>query len=784
MTRSAVSTLLGGAAVFAFLLGAGYVAVDRRPADAEPVVDVDGRPHANETYRWRPVAIGGGGFITGIAMDATGGTMVARADVHGAYRWSAAADRWVPLVTVASMPPEARTQAGMNDGVYEIVAAPGDPRRLYMAVKGRVYRSDDAGDHWRVASPARVLTFDANGPFRLSGPFLAVSPKSPDIVLFGTPEDGLLRSADGGAHWSRVAGVPASASETGSRGPGKQGAVVWFDPANPHRAYAAPGGGGVLVSQDDGATFARMAGGPATVTQAAVAKDGSLFAVDEGAQRAWVSRKGAWTDLAKAGLASSPFAGVAVSASGRVAVVADRTGQFWCSGDGGTSWSHLLRSIAVGKGEPPWLAIPNAQGYFEVGRIGFDPKVPGRLWIATGVGPYRADIGDACPWTVKLVSQVRGIEELVAMDALSAPGQAPLFAALDFGIHRKSDLNRFSTSYGPKPRVLIAAQQLDASPAAPGFVVTNASDTRTCCSGDGDAVLAGTSRDGGATWSKFPTLPRPPGTGDGDPWRMAYGTIAVSADDPDNIVWEPAFNRSPFYTRDGGRSWQRVVLPGEKLPYTGAFEGIWGGRKTLVADRVQAHTFYLFHDGGWSNPQLKGLWRTTDGGAHWSRVFEGEIAPDVTVPARLRAVPREAGHLFFTAGLVGGRDVRLRRSSDGGASWTIVPGMEAVDDIGFGRSAEGRWGPTMFVSGRYRGEYGIWRSVDEGANWQRVGGFPLGSLDQVSVVAGDANVFGRVYVGYRGSGWAYGEPARCPAAPYHPGDAADCERIEDHPPAK
>ncbi|PJN92360.1 hypothetical protein CNY89_30365, partial [Amaricoccus sp. HAR-UPW-R2A-40] len=31
---------------------------------------------------------------------------------------------------------------------------------------------------------------------------------------------------------------------------------------------------------------------------------------------------------------------------------------------------------------------------------------------------------------------------------------------LDFGIHVKDDLDAFSTGYGPKERVLIAAQQL------------------------------------------------------------------------------------------------------------------------------------------------------------------------------------------------------------------------------------------------------------------------------------------------------------------------------------
>jgi hypothetical protein len=39
--------------------------------------------------------------------------------------------------------------------------------------------------------------------------------------------------------------------------------------------------------------------------------------------------------------------------------------------------------------------------------------------------------------------------------------------------------------------------------------------------------------------------------------------------------------------------------------------------------------------------------------------------------------------------------------------------------------------------------------------------FPVGRLDQVTAVAADPDVFGRVYLGYAGSGWIWGEPAPC-----------------------
>jgi hypothetical protein len=80
--------------------------------------------------------------------------------------------------------------------VYEIAVAPGDANRLYMAIKGRILRSDDRGAHWQQADAAAptLFRFDANDAYRRFGPFMAVSPANPDVVLFGSPEQGLWRS--------------------------------------------------------------------------------------------------------------------------------------------------------------------------------------------------------------------------------------------------------------------------------------------------------------------------------------------------------------------------------------------------------------------------------------------------------------------------------------------------------------------------------------------------------------------------------------------------------------
>ncbi|WP_428334213.1 WD40/YVTN/BNR-like repeat-containing protein [Novosphingobium sp.] len=750
-----------------------------RSADTGPVVASGAHaaaPVAGEAYRWRPVAIGAGGFITGLSFDATGKTMAIRTDVYGAYVWDTTADRWRQVIDAASMPAGDLNKSSAT-GVYEITVAPGDSDRLYMAFKGFAWVSTDRGYHWTRGSGPFPTPFDANSPFRMHGPFMAVSPANPNLVLFGSPAGGLTRSVDGGRTWLRVSSVPGSIAVGAPAHPGADsapGAMIWFAPQS-HEVWVMAPGSGMFRSVNDGASFARLASvgaAPTLLRHGAFGRDGAFWGVDAHSQKLWVYRSGAWTDLIGAGaIPAKKFTTLAIDPVDGAIFVFDEGGRVWQSVDG-ASFASIARRVSAGPGDPPWLQVAD-QGYVATAIVAFDPAVPGQMWSGAGTGVYFARRGSsALNWQ----SRSRGIEELVANDVLSLPGQAPLFAAWDFGIHRKPDLNRFSTGFGPRERVVIAAQQVAGTPADTNFAVTNASDTRHCCAEDGMTIMAGYTTDNGQTWTRFAALPTPPGTDSADPWRMAYGMIAVASDSTDNIIWAPSLNRSPFYTMDRGRTWTRVALPGEILPFTGSHSALYLNRKVLVADPVLPATFYYYHGGEGANRALQGLWVTQDGGAHWSRRLTGEIAPASVFSAKLRAMPGHAGTLFFTSGVTSG-DTALRRSSDGGATWQVLQRISAVDDVAFGKPAQGVQWPTIFVSARIDGQYGIWRSIDNASSWHQITTFPTGTLDQVTVMEGDKDVFGRVYIGYKGSGWRYGEPADCHPAAYQPGHQESCDAV-------
>jgi photosystem II stability/assembly factor-like uncharacterized protein len=757
--------------LYARMERAAAVTVPRAPLPASVIA----APYSGDTYQGRPVAIGGGGFITGLGASANGAGRVARADVYGAYRWIAALDRWVQLINSDSMPAVMSVQDGGNEGVYEIVIAPSDPNRIYMAFKGTMYRSDDGGAKFieiPLLQNGQKLVFDANGKWRHYGPLIAVSPTQPDLVFFGTPANGFWRSADGGHRWSMIDTVPNAAIST-SEGD-RPGNPVWIAPSvaagRPEVVWVMAQGTGMMRSQDGGIRFDVLCGSckeqPANLRQGAFTPAKTFIGVNDFANTVWRYRDGKWEELTRlSGLRQRTYASVAVDPASNQVYLFDEGGAVMRSSDDGDTWETLGHKSEAGKNDPPWLRVSN-QSYFATSQVNFDPVVPHRLWVAAGTGVFYADM-DPASAEVRWISQSRGIEELVANDVIQPPGRAPLFAAWDFGIHVKEDLDAYSITYGPKERVLIAAQQVDYSVSAPDFIVTNASDTRTtCCSEDGDAVLAGYSINAGRTWTKFPTLPQPPGTRLGDPWRMSFGTIAVSSGDSENIIWQPSNNRAPFFTKNRGRSWERVAFSEEVLPYTGSHAVYSYARKTLAADRAKSGVFYLYHSGETPNRKLQGLWRTNTGGSSWQKVFNGEIAPLSQYSAKLRAVPGRPGHLFFTSGVTASPDNSLRRSVDGGVSWLRLPSVQRADDIAFGKAAAGKAYPTIFVSAQLNGVYGIWRSTDEAATWQSVASFPVGTLDQVTVLGADPDVFGRVYVGYKGSGWRYGEPAPCRAQAY------------------
>ena len=718
---------------------------------AAPTTDVSG------SYTWKPLKTGAGGWVTGIDIHRDGQIIYGRTDVGGAYRWTEATQTWTQIVTAATVPDEAfNTYTGVNS----LVAAPSEANRAYMAFRNAIYRSNNRGDLW--SKTTFTITADqSNGPARQQGERLAVDPANADVVFYGSNAQGLWYTLNGGTNWTQVPAAQIPATGETAYGIGNVmydptgGTVVIGGLTRTKLVYTTVHQKGVYRSQDAGQTWQKISGGAGQPVNASqfqhidISGDGTLYLGVSTPGGVWKFQGNTWTNVSANG--NEKIVGVAVSPtdSNKVYAFSDG-GQPWRSLTGGASWTRLEKNQT--SSDIPWFNS-YAQGYISVGNIVFDPKVADRLWLAEGVGVWRSsDINDAqLTWN----SVSRGIEELVSNDIVAPPRGKPVTAHWDFGLFYHVNPDAFPLKKGPTSR-FNSAWSLAYSWGTPSFVVATVSDHRFCCEQyDGPDNQASYSIDGGQNWTLFPSLANKT-----HPFDLRFGDIAVATNDINNIVWLPTFSKALHYSKNRGATWTPVILPGTEsiVDDQGKYAGgshfnYFLNRKVLTADTAFPNTFYLYH-------QEKGMYKSTNGGANWTLLSSTGLPKGFAVGyfnATLKAVPGKAGHLFFSPGPLDGDDFPLYYSVDGGATWSVVPDTLEVTSFGFGKAAPGASYPTLFLQGRVNNDPGVWRSTDEGKSWQKISTYPMGIFDSIRAMDGDKDIFGRVYVGLGGVGFAYGD---------------------------
>jgi photosystem II stability/assembly factor-like uncharacterized protein len=134
------------------------------------------------------------------------------------------------------------TKSGLPEGTWGkvgVAVAPSDPRRVYALIeaeKGGLFRSDDGGESWELASANRAIRQRA---WYYST--LTVNPANPDEVWF--PQVPMLRTIDGGKTIQYMKGFHHGDHHD-----------LWIDPKNPRRMIAS-NDGGVDISLNAGETW-------------------------------------------------------------------------------------------------------------------------------------------------------------------------------------------------------------------------------------------------------------------------------------------------------------------------------------------------------------------------------------------------------------------------------------------------------------------------------------------------------------------------------------------------
>ena len=574
----------------------------------------------------------------------------------GVYKTTDGGEHWAHVLTLR------------NALIGRIVVDPSDSNRAVVAVLGDpfadssdrgIYRTTDGGATWK-------KTLDL-GPSSGASDMVAV-PGDPSVLYAGMwqfrrtgwslnsggPNDGLYRSADGGATWEKQTGHGLPAGETGR-------IAVAVSPANPKRIYVLIETKSSLLwrSDDAGATWTELSGD--RLIDERPFYYSKIFVDPVNADRIWaesvhmtVSTDGGKTFHITGQGTHGDHHAMWLSADGRRIIEGDDGGASF-SRDGGTTWqwqktipiSQLYR-IGYSRGQA-YTVCGGLQdnGNWCGAAVPLAPKVSSSQWVITGGGDGTFTLFD--PRDSHLVWQ-----------ADAGSNWAGDLSIHNFATGETRDVSPYLRDQNVIDPKNLAYRFNWETPIA--FDPFDASKTYTA----GNAVFV--TRDRGFHWKPI----------SGDLTRnnasheVVTGNITLDATGAETSETILALVPSPVsrgqlwagtddgvvqITRDGGAHWHNVT-PHGILP---------DGRFATIA--VSAHTAaeaYAAYDRHMVGDRTPYVFMTRDFGAHWSPIANGLPADDEA--RSILADPKTPGLLYL------GLERSLWASWNDGASWQRING--------------------------------------------------------------------------------------------------------------
>jgi hypothetical protein len=761
-------------------------------------------------YVWKPVRIGGGGWVVGMSIHPLDSTVrYARTDVGSPYRWNNSSLVWVPMrvfnTNGSGVHSVAETDAPSTYGVDSVALDPTNTSVVYMVFPTEhstdistptnfveIYKSLDGGVNFTPGKmSAAGIVGNPNGPNRMDGEKLSVDPNNPAVLYYGSDSQGLWRSLDDGMTWTQsgMTGPPASVEFLTSHFAKGPGTVVVNGVAVSKVVYAVSiqnngdAGGDVYQSVDGGQSWTDISTG---VTDAASgqslshrAVSSSIDATDalyvvenpatNGYLRAyWKFAAGKWMRFSLQGAINQPLTGVVVDPTNAQRIYALGVDTSLArSDDGGATWINL--------GSPQyadtlgWLpqTVGMANGEWH-SNGGLKIDASGNLWSPTGQEgtitipasvARTATAADPPRWTI--VST--GIEEMVAMDMTVPPSSNDtiLATAMDTTGFYIQDPDNFSAVQIPLQQEIISqGTSVAYAPDVPSYIAVTTSNVYS-----NGTNYSGYSTDGGKTWTRFgPALQFNCGSGMCD---IPAGMIAVSvrgarAEGNDHIVIYPPEGLAPQYSHDGGATWHvtsSFPLNADGLTInTSSFNSFAYpelNQHLLRADPFVADKFYLKFTHA---PEL--LYISTDGGVTWQGQPNTNL-PDWAWSGQLVVNGKVQNDVWYADGFQGSYPHGVFHSTDGGQTFQQLPAISHAITIaiGAGSGQKGDAAYTVYFYGLMTtsAEWGVFRSTDGGANWSRISFYPTGIYDVPRTMTASQDTFGKVYLGWSGNSFVYGE---------------------------
>ncbi|MRV72636.1 dockerin [Duganella sp. FT92W] len=712
---------------------------------------------------------GGGGYVTGTIYHPVNSSLLyARTDVGGAYRWNATNSTWTPITDGIGFGPN----EGRYHGVESIALDPNNDQLVYMVTgdtatsdqvhNGRIYISSDRGTNWTYYDLPFAVGGNDDG--RAYGERLSIDPQLPSIMYYATRKDGLWKSTDSGHTWNQVTSFSSTRIATGgqkygtvqvlfdtpNRGTGQQTWVLWAT-VSPDYVQAAGLTSSLYKSTNGGATWTPVAVPSAVsgyhIPHMVRAGDGYFYMAfnQNGGQGqagpGYVykfgggANGGTWTQLMNSSLFG--VGGLSINGTGSTTRIAvgmtawfDGSKQIQMSDNAGATWREVEANMPH--------TSDSCKGWIE--SVTIDPANRDHIMHVHGGGICETtNASSATPtWSPK----VNNLEETATLFALAPPAGAQyklINAAGDIGPWVITDLATRPTK-SPTPG-WSSGNAVDLVWSDPSYIAVSGVDNA-----NNHTVKGFWSGDSGNSWSQFSSLPA---------GAAANGSHvqSIAAPSRNNVIWAPP-DSVPSYSTNNGASWTSTNLPG--LPAVG---GGWPRAYRLAADRKNPNKVYAFDSGGADWSWLPGkVYVSTDGGHNFT-LSQGSVNANMAwedwVHSSIFVNPNAEGDIWVTDGNT------VYHSLDSGATWVKSPvfatanGTKGASKVTLGKALAGSsYSAAVYVEGTVNGQWGIYRSDDGGATWSRFND-DAHQFGGNTVVVGDWNTYGRIYVNGAARGLQY-----------------------------
>jgi photosystem II stability/assembly factor-like uncharacterized protein len=208
-----------------------------------------------------------------------------------------------------------------------------------------------------------------------------------------------------------------------------------------------------------------------------------------------------------------------------------------------------------------------------------------------------------------------------------------------------------------------------------------------------------------------------------DQGAYSIGCVTLDPGNP-GVVWvgtgeniggrHVGFGNGVYRSLDGGRSWEHRGLPDSQHI------------ARIVVDPRDANVILVASQGPlWSPGGDRGLFRSADGGASWTKVLGGgewtgvtDLVMDPRNPDRLYAATWQR-HRTVAALVDGGPESGIHASTDGGRSWRRLAGGLPEGALGkIGLAISPQQPDVLYAAIELdRRTGGLWRSPDRGSSW-------------------------------------------------------------------